>query len=86
MECPSCGRYVNTNPIASDALTLRVSHDKAREQLRALEGIISDVDEFVSALRAKAATAEIEAMHSNLRGVESLRDALHAALYCPVVP
>lgn len=66
------------------------SADEAREQLRALEAIIADLEGLVPRARAHGIVADVEATRSNLRSVEALREALHTALYrpilCPGVP
>lgn len=86
VECPSCGRFIDTTPTTRESITMNISLDKAREQLRALEAIIADAEELASNLRAHGIVADVEATRSNLRIVEALRETLHAALYCPVVP
>ena len=86
VECPSCGRYVDTHPIAGDAITLRVSHDNARAMLRALEALISEADDAASFLDVTVYKEAVADVLSAVADAQPLRDALHAALYCPVVP
>ena len=86
VECPSCGRFIDTRPIASDALTLRVPHDKARAMLRALEELISEADDAASFLDVTVYKHVVTDVRTAVADAQPLRDALHAALYCPVVP
>ncbi len=65
-----------------DLVTLRLPRDVAREHLRALEELLTHAEEM-DVFAPKEYRAETPTI---VRDARPLRETLHAALYCPVVP